>query len=388
MTLIEWLNQFNNNKGSDYSSLLNSGLVSPVTSPEWSFVGNPGDSGQQPGYSLTPDAQQRLAGYSVNQVSQDPNNTYFDVLGSGGSKVGNVSNPIDKNSWLDNLGYSGLPVLALAGMGLFGPGGVLGGGAEAGAASAVTPEMLAAANATADPIAALNASAGWTGVDQAYLASIGAANSAPGSVQGALNDLTQTSQASSSAPSSVQGALNDLVQQSQLPAGYFAAPGVNAALGDLVGMSIPTSAQAAAAAEAASAAGGGLLGGSLANGSGAFVGEGTASGVPAWDSAATNAGVVVPGAALPAASAASSVADWLKGNGSWLAPLIGAGVGLLGGEPKSSGGYTDSGYRPTINRGGWSPSATKAPTVTPNIGLLDIPKNGVENSGLWRFLNR
>lgn len=42
------------------------------------------------------------------------------------------------------------------------------------AASGIAPELIAAANATADPIAALNAAAGWTTADTAYLATIGA----------------------------------------------------------------------------------------------------------------------------------------------------------------------------------------------------------------------
>lgn len=42
-----------------------------------------------------------------------------------------------------------------------------------GGASAVSSEMLSAANASADPIATLNASAGWTGVDAGYLSSLG-----------------------------------------------------------------------------------------------------------------------------------------------------------------------------------------------------------------------
>ena len=42
--------------------------------------------------------------------------------------------------------------------------------------SSITPELLTAANATADPIAALNAGAGWTASDAAYLESIGASD--------------------------------------------------------------------------------------------------------------------------------------------------------------------------------------------------------------------
>lgn len=46
---------------------------------------------------------------------------------------------------------------------------------QAAAASSVPAEAITAANATADPIAALNASQGWTNVDPEYLASIGGA---------------------------------------------------------------------------------------------------------------------------------------------------------------------------------------------------------------------
>jgi len=45
---------------------------------------------------------------------------------------------------------------------------------EAAAVSGIAPELIAMANATADPIAALNAAAGWTTADTAYLATIGA----------------------------------------------------------------------------------------------------------------------------------------------------------------------------------------------------------------------
>lgn len=45
---------------------------------------------------------------------------------------------------------------------------------EAAAAAGLSPEIIAMANATTDPIAALNAAAGWTTADTAYLTSIGA----------------------------------------------------------------------------------------------------------------------------------------------------------------------------------------------------------------------
>lgn len=60
----------------------------------------------------------------------------------------------------------------------------------------ISPDAIAAANATADPIAALNASQGWTGVDQAYLASIGgggAAAAAPGLDTSGLSGAMQPS---------------------------------------------------------------------------------------------------------------------------------------------------------------------------------------------------
>jgi hypothetical protein len=44
---------------------------------------------------------------------------------------------------------------------------------QAAISSGVSPELIAMANATADPIAALNAAAGWTASDAAYLASVG-----------------------------------------------------------------------------------------------------------------------------------------------------------------------------------------------------------------------
>lgn len=45
---------------------------------------------------------------------------------------------------------------------------------EAAVVSGIAPEVIAMANATLDPIAALNAAAGWTTADVAYLATIGA----------------------------------------------------------------------------------------------------------------------------------------------------------------------------------------------------------------------
>ena len=60
---------------------------------------------------------------------------------------------------------------------------------EAAITSGVSPELIAMANATADPIAALNAAAGWTVSDAAYLASIGYNGMVVNPVTGAAVDM-------------------------------------------------------------------------------------------------------------------------------------------------------------------------------------------------------
>jgi hypothetical protein len=305
--------------------------VSPLTSPEWSFTGNPGDSGDPMGYSLTPEAQQRLAGYSVNQTSQDPNNTFYDVTGSSGEKVGGVSTPIDKDSWLDKIGYSGLPVLGLAGLGMFGPGGLLTGGAEAAGAAGGVDSLSAYADTLAKGVTPWETSLGSFGGTTAAAANL---PELLGPGMGSLFDA-----AALTMPAWDYGSLADSLPD---------------ALNGLSGSALPV------------------------------------PGVP--NAPSPKAPPTTPPTAPPTtpppvdAAAPSAMPDWLKDYGKYLAPLLGGAVGLLGGDQKSSGGYTDSGYRPTITRGGWSPSAGKAPTVTPNIGLLNIPTTGVENAGLWRFL--
>ena len=114
-----------------------------------------------------------------------------------------------------SLGVTGTSALVGAGLGaassavtggdigrgalMGGIGGGIGGYTAAPAApvapSTISPEAIAAANATADPIAALNASQGWTNVDPAYLASIGgggAAAAAPGLDTSGLSGAMQT----------------------------------------------------------------------------------------------------------------------------------------------------------------------------------------------------
>ena len=62
---------------------------------------------------------------------------------------------------------------------------------QAALSSGVTPEMIAMANATADPIAALNAAAGWTASDAAYLASIGYTGMVVNPVTGAATTVEE-----------------------------------------------------------------------------------------------------------------------------------------------------------------------------------------------------
>lgn len=85
-----------------------------------------------------------------------------------------------------------------------------------------------------------------------------------------------------------------------------------------------------------------------------------------------------------------TAADWLKANpqaGKTLAGLLGGAAGVsVGGS--GGGGYVDSGYRPTISRGGFMTSvAPQAQPAQPKpSGLLNMPQGqGYANSGLWRY---
>lgn len=108
------------------------------------------------------------------------------------------------------------------------------------------------------------------------------------------------------------------------------AAGGGAFLGEGVASGIP-------AWDAAASSAGLLGGGGAAAGSGAFLGEGMASGVPAWDAAATGAGLSLASPAAGAAAAGSSWADYLRqgagalGGGSGLGALGAAGLGALAG---------------------------------------------------------
>lgn len=94
--------------------------------------------------------------------------------------------------------------------------------------------------------------------------------------------------------------------------------------------------------------------------------------------------------AANAAGAGSTAANWLKDNPT-LGKLLFSGAGALlntagGGGGSGGGGYVDSGYRPTISRGGFN-AAPQARQMAPQptMGLLNTPTTGQPMSGLWRY---
>lgn len=90
-----------------------------------------------------------------------------------------------------------------------------------------------------------------------------------------------------------------------------------------------------------------------------------------------------------AVGSGTSVLDWVKENPAAGRALFSAAGALLntagGGGSGGSGGYVDSGYRPTISRGGFNanPQARQMP-LSP-VGLLSTPAQGQAMSGLWRY---
>jgi len=66
---------------------------------------------------------------------------------------------------------------------------IVGGEIVDSTSSSVTPEMIAAANATSDPVAALAAQTGWTTVDPTYLAQIGYSSAAAGAATQPSEDI-------------------------------------------------------------------------------------------------------------------------------------------------------------------------------------------------------
>lgn len=78
---------------------------------------------------------------------------------------------------------------------------------SAALSSGVTPEMIALANTTADPIAALNAAAGWTASDPLYLASIGYTGMIVDPVTGAATDVATAARAEGSGWTATNGSV-------------------------------------------------------------------------------------------------------------------------------------------------------------------------------------
>jgi len=73
---------------------------------------------------------------------------------------------------------------------------------------------------------------------------------------------------------------------------------------------------------------------------------------------------------------------------SQLGQIAAGAAGAIGGATGStsgSGGYKDDGYRPTIDRTGWSPTATATLGQDDGIGLITLPRKGQKNDGLWRY---
>jgi hypothetical protein len=83
----------------------------------------------------------------------------------------------------------------------------------------------------------------------------------------------------------------------------------------------------------------------------------------------------------------SQAADWMKANPTAGRLLMSGATSLLSASDggSSGGGYKDSGYRPTITRGGWSPNVQARQMPTQSVGLLNRPTTGQPMSGLWRY---
>lgn len=130
-----------------------------------------------------------------------------------------------------------------------------------------------------------------------------------------------------------------------------------ATAGTLTAMGIP----GAAGATATMGAGSGAAG----TGSGAFLGEGVASGIPAWDAAYTSAGGLLAPAAGTAAGAAGTAAGTAGAAGatSGLSSLLGPAATVLGGLAGAQGQKSEQTTAKDI------PEWLK-PYVTGNDGLL------------------
>ena len=107
-------------------------------------------------------------------------------------------------------------------------------------------------------------------------------------------------------------------------------------------------------------------------GSGGLLGTGGVQGSP----------FTVGGAAQTAANALSNLSPSQLGQ---IAAGVAGAVGGATGSTSGSGGYKDDGYRPTIDRTGWSPTATATLGQDDGIGLITLPRKGQKNDGLWRY---
>jgi len=96
----------------------------------------------------------------------------------------------------------------------------------------------------------------------------------------------------------------------------------------------------------------------------------------------TGSDFTVGGAAQTAANALGNLSTSQLGQ---IAAGVAGAVGGATGSTSGSGGYKDDGYRPTIDRTGWSPTATPTLGQDSGIGLISIPKKGQKNDGLWRY---
>lgn len=107
-------------------------------------------------------------------------------------------------------------------------------------------------------------------------------------------------------------------------------------------------------------------------GSGGTLGTGGTSGSP----------FSIGGAAQSVGNAVSALTPSQLGQ---LAAGVAGAVGGATGSTSGSGGYKDDGYRPTIDRTGWSPTATATLGQDDGIGLITLPRKGQKNDGLWRY---
>lgn len=105
-----------------------------------------------------------------------------------------------------------------------------------------------------------------------------------------------------------------------------------------------------------------------AGGSGAFLGEGMASGVPAWDAAATSAGLTLSGTAgVAATTAASSLTSTLTQAGGAIKTAL--GLATAAGAAGAAGGSRPAGFVPNTTYTAATPT-TAAPGDAGGITTL------------------